>query len=101
MHFFLVFVFVFESVDFGSVVADQIRNQRSKLRELEDECTLKDAKINQLHGHIENTKILHQKELDNQELGKKAYLSFQKTIFCFKTLFFFKNFLVKWREWGK
>lgn len=57
-----------ESVDFGSVVADQIRNQRSKLRDLEDECTLKDSKINQLHSHIENTKILHQKELDNQEL---------------------------------
>jgi len=60
-----------QDVDYGKVIADQIAQQRARCRELEDQLALKNAKINQLQNSMENMKVLHQKEMDEQEL---AYL---------------------------
>jgi len=60
-----------EKADYGKVIADQISKQRARCRELEDQLALKNAKINQLQNSMENMKVLHQKEMDEQEL---AYL---------------------------
>merc|ERR1719474_189143 len=60
-----------ENVDYGKVIADQISQQRQRVRKLEDQAALKNAKINQLQNSMENMKVLHQKEMDEQEL---AYL---------------------------
>merc|ERR1719350_70404 len=60
-----------QDVDYGKVIADQIAQQRARCRELEDQIALKNAKVNQLQNSMENMKVLHQKEMDEQEL---AYL---------------------------